>query len=119
MPLTNQSDGVVYDLMNNEKPGTVIRSTMSFLYEMAQNKQRANQNKRQGDQGYNPETHGNRMIHVVIHGKNQRRKSQTEYGEDDSADQLPFPGNNQKDDQDVGWNEVDKEPADLLPEGQP
>ena len=67
-------------------------SHLPLLIKMACNEQYPNNNKGNGDDHNNAETHPNRMVHVVVMCIYNWAKLKAHKGEDDAANQFPFPG---------------------------
>ena len=86
---------------------------------MAENEQRPNQDERESNRSDNSKTHPDRMIHVIIHRKNQRGKSYSNDHEDHSTDQFPLPRGNKENDQDNGRDRMHQKMQHLFRDGQP
>lgn len=98
--------------------GWLIQGLCLFLQEMTENEKTANHYNWDSDEGDNPDSHPEGMVHMVVDQKNHGGKSDPENCQNNPSHQFPLPGKDQENNQYVGWDQVDQETADLLPQGQ-
>jgi hypothetical protein len=80
-------------------------------------KQDANNNQWESDHGDNTEAPAyGKMVAVIIYKKNRNTEEKSKYDKNNTACIFPFPGINEDGQQNKGWNIVNQESTQLLPD---